>query len=461
MKTIILGAGVTGLYTAKELSKKNSKQILILEKNSYVGGLCSSFKKNNFTIDFGPHKLFSLRPDLMNEFKKINGKNNLVVKKINSIFFLDKKFQFPIKPFELLKNISLKTIFAGILVPLSFMKSFFVYNILRKKDNNFEDYLIKGFGKKMYKILFEGYAWKVWDNPKKLSKDIAKIRIPLPNVGDLIKKTLHKKSQVQVNAKEFYYPKYGMKEFVENIAKDITKKGTIISLNQSILKIDKKDNKFIIKTNKNTYICEKLINTIPLESFLKVYSPTKKEIKQAISKLRYNDLSLIHLFFNKKNVISDNWIFFPESKFSFNRLSEQKSFSKYTVPKDKTVLCAEITNPKTNKLKEEEILSIVINNLIDAKIISNKKEVLDYNYIRFNNIYPIYDINYKENLNKVLEFLESEGIITIGRFGLFNYNNIDHCMDMAKKCADYISTKSSIEEWKKIRKTSFNYKIID
>ena len=51
--TIIIGAGVTGLQTAKELLNRNKKSILILEKEKNVGGFCSSFKKNSCTIDFG------------------------------------------------------------------------------------------------------------------------------------------------------------------------------------------------------------------------------------------------------------------------------------------------------------------------------------------------------------------------------------------------------------------------
>ena len=41
-KTIILGAGVTGLAIAKSLLSKGETEVLILEKNDFVGGLCSS-----------------------------------------------------------------------------------------------------------------------------------------------------------------------------------------------------------------------------------------------------------------------------------------------------------------------------------------------------------------------------------------------------------------------------------
>ena len=415
-KTIILGAGVTGLSIAKSLLNKGETEVLILEKNDFVGGLCSSFEKNNCIIDFGPHKLFSLIPGMMDEFKEINGEDNLVVKKVNSLFFLGKKFQFPINPIELAKNISPKTISAGVQIPLSLAKSLIVYNILGKKDDSFKDYLMKGFGKKAYKILFEGYAWKVWADPDTLSKDIAKIRIPIPNISELIKKTFNKKSQPSINASEFYYPKYGLKQFTKKMAEIIKQNHGNILLNQNIISVTKKAEKFIVKTDKREFSCSNLVSTIPLTSLINLYEFSTAEIKEISAKLRYNDLSLIYLFFDQPKIITDNWIFFPEKEYSFNRLSEQKSFSPYTVPKDKTVLCAEITNPKQNSLSDQQIISKVIADLMKANIINahhKDKKIFDQQILRFKNIYPIYDLNYKKNLNKVLAFLDQTGIITL------------------------------------------------
>src|SRR3989344_3901375 len=399
-KTIILGAGVTGLSIAKSLLNKGENDLIILEKNDFVGGLCSYTEKDWFTIDFGPHKLFSLILGLIDEVKEINGEDNLVVKKVNSLFFLGKKFQFPIKPVELAKNISPRTISAGVQIPLSLAKSLVVYNLLGKKDDSFKDYVMKGFGKKAYQILFEGYAWKVWADPDTLSKDIARIRIPVPNVSDLIKKTFNKKSQPSVNASEFYYPKYGLKQFTAKMAKIIEQNKGKIILSQSPVSIMKRADNFIIKTDKKEFSCNNLISTIPLNSLIGLYDSSTAEIKEASAKLRYNNLSLIYLFFDQPKIIADNWIFFPEQEYSFNRLSEQKSFSPYTAPKDKTVLCAEITNPKHNSLSDQQMLSRVVADLVKAKIIDDDKKIFDRQVLRFKNVYPIYDLDYKKNLNK-------------------------------------------------------------
>ena len=458
--TIILGAGATGLFTARELLNKGGNSVLVLEKNSFVGGIASSFQRNDFIIDFGPHKLFSLLPGVMEEFKSINGEDNLIVKKVNSLFFLGKKFQFPIKPLEMLKNISLRTAYNGAMIPLSLAKSLVRYNLLGKKDETFEDYLVKGFGRRVYNILFEGYAKKVWAHPDELSKDIAEIRIPLPNIGGLLKST-KKEGQVKINASEFYYPKYGMKQFMEKLAESIESKGGEILLNQKVVLIEKKGGMFSIRTDEGAYICKHLVSTIPLESFVDVYSRSPEEIKEVSAGLRYNDLSLVYLFFDKPQVITDNWIFFPEIEYSFNRLSEQKSFSPYTVPAEKTVLCAEITNPEINKLPKEQIVSRAIDDLGKAGIVADAKEISEKLFLRFNKVYPVYDKHYKKNVHRLIHFLDSEGIVSLGRNGLFNYNNIDHCLDMAWTYSTWRLAKGTMEDWQRAREKFAEYRIVD
>lgn len=460
-QTIILGAGVTGLALGNYLAEKK-KSLLILEKNDFVGGMCSSFDRNDFTIDYGPHKLYSQIPGVMEEFLEINGQDNLIVKKVNSLYFLGKKFQFPIKPLEMAKNISPKTIYAGITVPLSFIKSQIVYSLAGSKDLSFEDYLVKGFGRKAYKILFEGYAKKVWAEPQALSRDIAVTRIPVPDIKGLIKNAFGKKEPAKVSAAEFYYPKYGMKQFVDKMAEKVRQKNGVILLGQEIISITKEKEQFLVKTKEEDFICQNLISTISIESLVGSYKFSTPEIRKTAGQLRYNDLSLIYLFFDRPQVIKENWIFFPEMEFSFNRLSEQRSFSSFMVPEGKTVLCAEITNPAINKsLNETEMVALVIKDLIKAKIIKEEKDVADKEVIRLKNIYPIYDLTYKENLNRVLDFVDSQGIIALGRYGLFNYNNIDHCFDMAKKCAEHLAGKKKIEEWRPVRKGFFEYRIVD
>jgi protoporphyrinogen oxidase len=173
----------------------------------------------------------------------------------------------------------------------------------------------------------------------------------------------------------------------------------------------------------------------------------------------------VYMFLNKKKALNDNWIFFLSDEIIFNRVSEQKSFSKHTVPENQTVICAEVTIPKNgkiSKLSNQEIYKTIIKDLIKVNIIKEKSEINDYYIRKEKNIYPIYDINFRENLNNsIKEIHKIKNLLTIGRYGLFNYNNMDHCIDMGFKIGEYLIKGKEKSDWNELMDIFDNYKIVD
>jgi len=53
-RVVVVGAGISGLLTALALAKEGRK-VLVLEKNSYMGGVCRSYKVDGYQVDTGPH----------------------------------------------------------------------------------------------------------------------------------------------------------------------------------------------------------------------------------------------------------------------------------------------------------------------------------------------------------------------------------------------------------------------
>lgn len=56
---VIIGAGLGGLVSAAVIAKKGFK-VLIVEKNSYPGGCCSSFSKDGYIFNIGPSLFWGL-----------------------------------------------------------------------------------------------------------------------------------------------------------------------------------------------------------------------------------------------------------------------------------------------------------------------------------------------------------------------------------------------------------------
>ena len=71
---IVIGSGISGLLSALALSREG-KKVVILEKESYIGGVCRSYDVNGYRVDTGPHIITRLEngplKELMDRYFKI------------------------------------------------------------------------------------------------------------------------------------------------------------------------------------------------------------------------------------------------------------------------------------------------------------------------------------------------------------------------------------------------------
>jgi protoporphyrinogen oxidase len=133
-------------------------------------------------------------------------------------------------------------------------------------------------------------------------------------------------------------------------------------------------------------------------------------------------------------------------------------------PPGKTGIMVEVTCGKEDALfqkSDKEIYDRVILDLVKTKLIS-PEDIVDYFVKRIPDIYPVYSLDYKKNLQVVIDYLNGfDNCYTIGRNGLFNYNNADHCIDMSKKVANHILINGSRQQWKELLTYFDEYKIVD
>ncbi len=468
-KAIILGAGITGLKTAAELAKAGYA-VTVLEKNAAIGGMAYSFRYKDCTLDYGPHKFYSQIKGIMPEYKGLLGQDCLVREKTNSLYLLGKYFHFPPSPIQLLLGIDPRILIrCSISYNAALLKSIFQ----KKENKSYEDYFINGFGNAGYELLFKDFCWKVWGNPKEISEELARRRIPIPNISEFIRNALTgARERPDVSAKYFYYPKQGFGQLADILFDQIRKYDGSVFLETCPVKIEIKKNKKLAvwyankkgeqKTQEDVDI---LISTIHLKDFLTLFEQhVPEEIHKSAENLKYRGLRLCYVVLNKERALKQNWYFYPEKNLCFNRVSEQKSFSPHTVSKEKTIITAEVTCDVENafyKAEDQDIQEKVIEDLEKVGVLK-KEEVLDFFTKKMRRVYPLYRIGFREDLKRILSWIHCfENIYTIGRQGLFNYNNTDHCMDMANQLAKHIIKNGSQEEWETVVKIFDSYKIVD
>jgi len=424
MKTIILGGGLAGLSAAYHLKTNN---YLILEKEREVGGLCRSKKVGNFTFDYAPHIFFtkdeyvkSLIRDILIE--------NLIQKERKAYIYLYNtyiKYPFEVHLGGLPKEVIEESIF-GVMDAKS-----------NERPANFKEWIYSAFGEGIARHYMIPYNEKVWKyDLEKMDIDWVGGRVPSPDIKEIIRGVIGTQTKDFGPNAIFSYPLSGgigslPKAFLNHIMN--------ISCSSEVVKIGMKKDELSVVYKKGgksrTMRCEKILSSLPLPSLIDMMEDAPEDVHKAARRLAYNSLLCINIGVDREGISDKHWLYFPEKKYAFNRISFPMNFSRYTTPPKKSSILTEITYPKDGTVDVEEVKRQVIDGLIDAGIIKREDALNVVDISNFTYAYVIHELNRDKNVKIVHEFLKNHNIIPIGRFGEWRYLNMDASILSGKHAA--------------------------
>lgn len=441
---IILGAGPAGLSAGWELSRQGCR-VDILEKEAAVGGLCRSTQRGDFIFDLGGHRFITKDELLLAEVTELMGEELMIRPRKSVIRLQGKFFSYPLSITDVLKKINpLISIKTGIDF---FLTKIGTYSNL--SDNSFENWIVKRFGRTLYNIYFGPYSEKLWGiPPKELSSGWATQRISLVNITDVLLRALGKKKDMpKTYARHFLYPKNGIGHISERMAEEIGKKNGKVHLNSEVKKISLKNNRIddiaYLQDGKEKHISgDYVISTMPLPEFILDVEPKPNEdCVNTAEKMGFRSILFLHIMLDKEFITDNTWIYIPEEKYLFFRIQDRRNWSPTTVPAGKNALTLEIACNKTDavwNMSNEEIFQRCISGLEDLKL-TRRNQVIDYFTERIEHAYPVYTMDYEHKIKTTYSFLSRiKDFISIGRQGLYRYNNMDHSLKMGILTAKHI-----------------------
>jgi len=162
VKYLIVGAGPAGLGAGYRLKELGEQSYLLLEKNSYVGGLATSFEdKAGFTWDVGGHVQFSHYKYFDELMERALGKEGWLHHQRESWAWMEKRFV----PYPVQNNIRYfpKDVMWKCLAGLIDIYK----NPVSKKPANFHEWILATFGQGLADVFMLPYNFKVWAFPPK------------------------------------------------------------------------------------------------------------------------------------------------------------------------------------------------------------------------------------------------------------------------------------------------------
>lgn len=441
---VVLGAGVAGLAFAWYMGARG-KTVLVLEKEATAGGLARTLDVNGFRMDFCGHRFHTNNPNLLHTVLNLPGLTMRKIKKKTRIYMFGKYLTYP---FELPELLLAMPKIEAVTCVIDFCMNYVKQKISPIDTVTYKDWFIKLYGKKLYAVMCEPYTSKIWGmDPGLLSPDWGDQRFGRPNLIKLMQKSITKlltmdfskhtleDDMLAPDGGNFYYPMRGFQELPDAFAHNAKKFGVDIRCRATLTAVNTKKRYvlFSLKDNKERVVYGKLISTIPLPVFYALQERRSKAVEKALSHIRYMDVIFVYLFVNKSRISNDHWIYFPDPDVPFNRTVEFTNWSVAMAPKRKSCICLDVTcyqGDKTWKRTDKDITEECVF-AADRLGYLKRSEVIGTYVKRIRFGYPVYDLGYKERLQTVVSFLETDNVYLLGRTGIFRYNNSDNSIEMA------------------------------
>ena len=450
---VIIGAGPAGLTAAYELSN-SEKKVIVLEKKPQVGGLAETKVFGSYRYDIGPHRFFTKNKEVYQLFLEMLGSDAVAVNRKTRILFKNSYFDYPLTPLNALFGLGLgESIVIGFSYIFARVKSYLKIS----KINNFEDWVVDRFGKKLFNNFFKNYTEKVWGiDCKDIGSDWAAQRIKGLSLSTAIKFALfpNSKKRPKTLVDKFYYPRLGAGMLWEKFEEHITNKGINVTKNKKVTAVKRSGDNFMItyedtEGNKTTIESKNVFFSNPLLEFIAIYdSEVPQSVIDSAKALNYRNHISVHITIDKK-LFDDNWIYIHSPNLDMARIADFTNFSDDmseagTYPLTLEYFCFE-DDDIWNK-QNKDIIDFALNEL--RNIFDDEFNVIHSEVSRNANAYPVIKTGYQEHIDVIKDWLSDLPSITaIGRSGMFKYNNQDHAMATGLYAARTLMGQGDYDPW--------------
>jgi protoporphyrinogen oxidase len=447
MNVVVLGAGPAGLAAAYDLARRGERP-LVLEKSTSVGGISRTVEYRGFYFDLGGHRFFTRFDEVQALWEEVLGEAFLVRPRLSRILYGGRLFDYPLRPGNALRNL-------GAVEAARCVASFARASLRpRGGEVDFEQWVSNRFGDRLFDIFFRSYTEKVWGIPtREIGADWASQRIknldlrlalrdararPFRRGGAALAPTL---------IDEFHYPRTGPGLMYDTMAAKLTAMGGTVERQADVVRIEHADFEvrrvFIRRAGGAEEAVEgdQFLSSIPLTLLVRALTPAApEEVLRAAAALSFRHLVTVDLIVDHPDLFPDNWIYVHEPQLQLGRVQNFKNWSPHMVPDARlTSLGLEYFCSDGDALWNADHDALIA--LGKAEIartgLTRGARVLDGTVVRVPRAYPVYRRGYEQHLDVIVAWLRRfRNLQTMGRYGMFKYNNADHSILTALLCVE-------------------------
>ncbi len=448
MTVAIVGAGVTGLSLGYLLLQRGIA-VRIYEAAPNAGGLASTWRRDGFGFDFGPHEFVSDNPALKALLEEVCGDDLLSVRKRVAQHFRGRALSYPFEIADVVRSmgplLSARIVAEALLAPLRRDRS---------ATPNFESWTRAHFGPTLYDVYFGPYTRKVWGvEPTSLDVATARSRISVDSAWELMKKTLAHQFLGEEEFENphselrhsFLYVRHGIGRLQEHLERRVRELGGEVRYRKRLANLERDGARVCaleFEDGERVTDFDYCVSSAPLPAVARRLLGENDPRRLATERLPFRGMIFVFLRARAPQLADYHWIYFPEPRCVFQRTTEFVHFGAQMAPAGCTGVAFEIAaNPGEALWNEpdEQLAQRCIDEYVRLGWL-RAQDVLGADVLRVPHAYPIQISGFRQTADGLIEALaEFENFVTVGRQGLFRYCNINECLEMSIEVAQAIA----------------------
>src|SRR5436309_6854723 len=216
-------------------------KVVVLEKDSAVGGMGKTITVGKYAVDYGPHT-FHIRETeesraIHEAIRPFFGEDPLILTRGTRVLLRGKEYVYPLEMLQVLTGVN--PLLSARIVLDYLMATVKSALAPPRKEHSFEEWGVRNLGRTLYDLCFGLYSARVWGLPTSQISSKQAQRVAKLNLKNVVLRSLGIKADPTTYFTKYMYPRKGISVLFENMAAAVRNAGSCILLESPVLRLER------------------------------------------------------------------------------------------------------------------------------------------------------------------------------------------------------------------------------